>query len=149
VPFQPPAAPWRVSLLQALVAFQHSHPYWGLDQHGRVGCTSDILDFPCMKITQARSGLWGLLPTDGWVCFRVGDSGLAVLSSVLTWHRIPRYQGLSPQLKLANSESAKSCGSFNVCWKVIFPTLLEMKSILPQLFFSCPVSTTEAIQHLQ
>lgn len=90
-----------------------------------------------------------LLPTDGEVCYWVGDAGLVVLSSVLKWHGAACYQGLLLQLKLANSESDKSCGRFNACWKVIFPTILEKKPIILQLFFSCLISTTEAIQHLQ
>lgn len=140
-----PAAPWGVSLPQAMVAFQHGHPYWGPARHGHIGGTSDILDFPCRWITQARKVLWGLLPAGGWVCFWVGDSGLVVSSSVLKWHGIACFQGLSLQLKLANSEADKSCGRFNACRKIIFPTLLEKKSILLQLFFSCLISTTEAI----
>lgn len=110
---------------------------------------SGVLDFLCRWITQTRSALWGLMPTNGWVCFWVGGSGLVVLSSVLKWHGTACYQGLPLQLTLVNRESDKSCGRFNACWKVIFPTLLEKKSMLLQLFLSCPISTTKAIQHLQ
>lgn len=110
---------------------------------------SGVLDFLCRWITQTRSALWGLMPTNGWICFWVGDSGLVVLSSVLKWHGTACYQGLPLQLTLVNRESDKSCGRFNACWKVIFPTLLEKKSMLLQLFLSCPISTTKAIQHLQ
>lgn len=103
-------------------------------QHGHVGGTSDILDFPHRWITQARNVLWGLLPTDGWVCFWVGELRPACVILCIKMARIACYQGLSLQLKLANIESDKSCGRSNACWKVIFPSLLKNKSIFLQLF---------------
>lgn len=121
---------------------------WGASQHGHVGGISGIFRFLCRWVTQTTSVVepsahWC------WICFWVRDSGLAMWSPVLKCHGTACYQELSLQLELAKSESDKSCGRFNTWWKVEFPTLLEKKTTLPQLFFSCPVSTVEAVQHLQ